>query len=453
VLPALLYAAGKIPGVKPMHRRATLLHALGRIPGVTPAQRRGHQRLREHLDAERGDADVLGIIKTDGGWEFVPLDMVGEGDDLWAVPRDSDEPAYPADGCPEEPQTLLGTPVILGYKNYGAASELPQFDEGEETDDTDAALVRAQARATDSAATSVEDVLDADLADQLDSDTNGDRDGDTADDSNTADDTPTATERLRGAVSWVAGWPGRRYRGLRAWLQRRYENHKRQRYKNGWYWKQAGYSTLIMQQDGDAKWNIEPADYHKPDSTEAIWNGYKTDSGSRFDARGHGGEPTPVYGRVSLGMAFGPMTKLLAPATCRLARNLHNARLRKRRLPETVEPASTGAVDAAQNGEHAPATDGGGIVRDAIALPERALVAPRDVQLADNETPTQEYTQRTVEQSRALANPPGSGLAETALKTGIVLVALIIGALVGDPGMLWQIWHGLTGLAIGVSVR
>lgn len=474
MIPGLLYIAGKIPGVAPMDQRAGLLHALGRIPGVTPAKDRGIARLRDHLADECGDADILGIIKTDGGWELEPLDIVGEGDNLWAIPRDSDEPAYPADGLPEEPQTLLGTPIALGYKNFGAATEIPQFDRDTEAD----ATVPDPVPGGPTASAGVTDVLDEDLTGNLhDSDPavnpatagQGDSDGSAGAGAAPAD-ARSVVDRLRDTAEWVAGWPGRRYRGLRAWLGRRRDAHKRLRYRCGWYWTRAGATTLIIQQDGDAMWNVEPADYHKPNSDEAIWNGYMTDSGLRFDAREHGGEPTPVFGNVSLGMAFGPTVKLLAPSVCRLGRNLHNVRLRRRPVPGVTEGDATATAEAvgemqinldgdgdggdqsADNGA-TPAADGGLVYQDAIAIEERALVAPRDIKQHDNEDATQEYVQRAVEQSKALANPPGGNLGEKALKTGIVLVAAIIGALVGDPGMFLQLWHGLTGsLAVGVAL-
>jgi hypothetical protein len=439
---------------------STALYLLGKIPGITRLEKRGHKRLRGHLEHERGDADVLGIIKTSHGWELEPLDMVGTGEERYAVPVDEDEPtAYPADGLPEEPQTLLGTPIAVGYRNYGAATDVPRFDPGEATDTSpprssvSAAAVKTLVPGTPAGFTLTGGAEAVDPDDEV-SVPGVDDDLADADD----DDDTTAGDRLRSGLRWVAGWPGRRYRGTKRWLGRRYRNHKTRQYAKGWRWTRAGENALVIQQDGDSAWYVEPATYYTPDSTDVVWNGFKGRRGSRFDARGHGGEPETVHGGVSLATAYGPVIKLLAPVSCRIARNLHNVKLDPRpvspahnaahRVGGGAEAGDTGAddepsaeTDATANGAASgdAAADGGQPVADAIQVEERALVALEDIKLIEDEMSTQEYTQTRVEQTLTKANPPGGELIEKGLKIGLVIVAGLIGAVVFDPGFLVQL--------------
>jgi len=434
---------------------STVLYLLGKLPGVKSLKKRGHKRLRKHLARERGDADLLGIIKTSHGWQLEPLNMVGEGDQRWAVPVDEDDAiAYPADGLPEEPQDFLGTPVAVGYKHYGAATDVPQFNPGGNVDASAStgaktamdALVPGTGLGAAVTADGANDILSADIpdvaGDEADADESGSTDNGDSDDS---DSDEVLTDRLRAAGRRAAGWPGRRWRGCKAWLGRRWANHKSRQYAKGWRWTRANDRVLVLQQDGDSAWYVEPASYYTPDSQDVVWNGFKGSQGSRFDARGHGGEPESVHGGVSLAAAYGPVIKLLAPVACRIGRNLHNVRLE----PKPVSPSHRAAHgEAAAGGGSAATADGGQPVADAIAIEERALVALEDIKLVDDEMATQEYVQTRVEQTLTKANPPGGDLAEKGLKIGLVIVAGLIGAVVFDPGFLVQLARKIATLGV-----
>lgn len=357
--------------------------ALGHIPGIASLQARGEKRVGKTLEHARGDADVVGLVRGNDGWELVPGDIRDEGDEQWVEPHDPDERPYPADGIPDTPPRLWGVPVCFGYKDFGCLNEVPNTRIRRETATLSDLVGDAPSWATD---------------DSDDSDTMGDNDD--------ATDTPSRRERL------AAWWRDRRLRTGLSWLQSDAE-------------------AVIIKQDGDAVLSAKRADYNNPDDDGPEW--YETRShGYYYDARGHGAAPEPFHDTADIALAYAPYPKLLAPVICRIARNHRAGRLVTD--PAEVRQQQAGGPGTNGAGEQAVADGGATPLRhNDIIVEERAMVWPADIRMLGGSEETQERIETLERQVRAKENPPGGEWLKNAGRIGIVLLAAIIGMAVGDP--------------------
>jgi hypothetical protein len=463
---------------------------VGKLPLVPTQEERGEKRVRKSLRRIRGDADLVAFIKGTYGWELIPGNIRDEGDQEWVVPVDDYEAPFPADGIPDTPPTLFGCPIAIGYKHWGCLNEVPNVildvgidaDTGVDldgdpeelatklktvvethadmpTDDPEVLIERAsevldgedsealtdggedigdgeidcvasddnQDSETSDAATDTVlgfDFSDSDADEDGDDDPVGNEVSDADDDDpleaaeelDNVEDGPTLRERLPSPIVWT-----------RAWLGRRRDEWRRYQARKGWRWLTGNADTLILQQDGDAEIYTDRADYSQPSDDEAKWSGYITRSNEdRYDGRGAGGSPERIRGLgVNLGLAYAPVAKLISPVSCRLGRNTHALRL----------------------------ADGTGVGRrNDVQIEERACVWPADILLNGGEHVTQEGIERAIEQTRAKANPPGSELVDTAMKLGALILALILGATIGDPSLLFESVQRMLWLGVGYGV-
>jgi hypothetical protein len=432
---------------------------VGKLPLVPTQEERGEKRVRKSLRRIRGDADLVAFIKGTYGWELIPGNIRDEGDQEWVVPVDGAEAPFPADGIPDTPPTLFGCPIAIGYKHWGCLNEVPNviLDVGIDADtgvnlDGDPeelatkleAVVETHADAPTGPEALLEDASDVletddselatdggedigdgedggdDSADDVDwgevSDADDDDPLEAAEELDNVEDGPTLRERLPSPIVWT-----------RAWLGRRRDEWRRYQARKGWRWLTGNADTLILQQDGDAEIYTDRADYSQPSDDEAKWSGYITRSNEdRYDGRGAGGSPERIRGLgVNLGLAYAPVAKLISPVSCRLGRNTHALRL----------------------------ADGTGVGRrNDVQIEERACVWPADILLNGGEHVTQEGIERAIEQTRAKANPPGGELVDTAMKLGALILALILGATIGDPSLLFESVQRMLWLGVGYGV-
>jgi len=337
-------------------------YTLGKIPGVPSYADRGRKKLRKALADywSRYDADMIALVRSEIGWDFEPVKRHELDGQTWAEPLDSDGPWYPADGVPENPPELWGVPVALGYRDFGCLPDVPntQFfdsptqagqatvagavtlppvdeDGADDTaesatdrrdtqdllDETETILQNPEAAAqnpelvwADSDAPAADGDTAADTAAETDDDSDGD-----SDDADDADDSP---DGLR------ARW--------RSWRERRAVVKRKKRARKGLQMMQRGSTALLVIQDGDSVLTCKPATY-VTDTKGPEW--YVTDDGKdkKYDAREAGSGPITLD-KADIGMAFGPVPKLIAPVLPRIARNIHSLRVADNRAQLVSEP-------------------------------------------------------------------------------------------------------------------
>lgn len=362
----------------------------GRIPLLPTRKGAGQRLLGRAFQRIRGDSDVLGIVLTGDGWDFVPGNIQTEGDEQWIIPTDGSKP-YPADGVEKNPQRLLGCPIAVGYRGFGSLNEITN-------------LRIARDVIIDRTSDGVDDVDD--LADE---------DDEEADESEWDDFKEYIPEAVRSRLpDDFSEWSTDK---MLVW---------------GWKWLQGGADALVLEQDGDSAWVLERADYQTGDGPE--W--YRTRGGGyRFDARGAGAPPTDTPAG-SLSTSYGPVPKLLAPTLCRLARNMHEGKI------ETGNEERGGTYEIGQSGTPRAIADGGQIEGAPsakkieprpgdIQVEERAFVSPEDVKLLGGAQETQDKIQTLLKQTEAKENLPGDGLGSEILKYGQLILALILGYWMG----------------------
>lgn len=359
----------------------------GRIPGVPSKRDRGEKRIHKALENIRGDADVVGIVRTNDGWDFVPGDIVDEGDEEWVVPTNSDRQPYPADGIPDTPPTLFGVPVTIGYRNFGCLNEVPNVNFIDRS-------ISLEELVYDHA-------IDAPATDGESTATNGEPDQADGND-----------PRGRLASAWDR---------FGDWRQRR-------RLSTGWGWLQHDAEALVLQQDGDAALSIERLDYDLKGDGPEWYISRKTEY--YFDARGHGAAPQTIE-TAKLGLAYGPVPKLIAPSICRIARNMQ------------AEQLTTGTEQQAR--QQRVAADGG-VRKNDIIVEERAMVWPADSLMLGAPKETQEAI-KTAER-QVLAKENTGGILDnlgTLGKIGIVMLLFVVGAQFGDPSGMIEMARAIFG--------
>lgn len=436
---------------------------LGKAPGIPSYRARGERRISKTLQAWAADcsADIIGIIRTDDGWHFEPLDLHHIKGQQWAEPVDSDEPWYPCDGLPSDPPRLFDVPVAIGYKDFGALTEVPnvQFrdntpshlvdlvrpSEEEHADDetavdrseTDQIIDDANQHLTPPTSLTTGSLLSdgAEPVDEESGDADGKADGET---DGETDEEPTRRARL---ATRLADWRDRVRAGLADRRDRFRTWWRQRRLSKGLSMLSAGATAAIIKQDGDAVMTATQADYNV-NSEGPEW--YVSDMDRKFDARGAGATPHSCQG-ADIGVAFAPIPKLISPVLPRAARNIHSLRVvddpEMFAEPEPEADAETDEQEQAerQNGHKQPLADGGTLRHNDIRVEERALVWPADLKLLGGEHETQEHLDTLEEQIRAKENPPGGELFKTAGRLGGIILAFIIGAVLGDPSGLFEL--------------
>jgi hypothetical protein len=446
-------------------------YMLGKVPGVPSYADRGRKKLRKALADywSRYDADMIALVRSEIGWDFEPVKRHELDGQTWAEPLDSDGPWYPADGVPENPPELWGVPVALGYRDFGCLPEVPNtqfFDaptqagqatvagaltlppagEGDADDTDESATDR---RDTEDLLDETETILrdpeaaqnpelvwgDSDPPDDDDepgdgtaAETDDDSDGD-SDNGADADDSP---DDLR------ARW--------RAWRERRAVVKRRKRARKGVAMMQRGSTALIVVQDGDSVLTCKPATY-VTDTKGPEW--YVTDGGKdkKYDAREAGSGPITLHA-ADIGLAFGPVPKLIAPVLPRIARNIHSLRVADNRAqlvsePDDAQPQTpANPQNGSTSGDDAAVPDGGQVRHNDVIVEERALVWPADIKLLGGEHETQDHLDTLEEQVKALANPPGGEWLAKASKLGGIILAVLIGVTLGDPSGIIELIGG-----------
>jgi len=347
----------------------------------------GERWLKIELDRLRGDADVLGLAKSDDGWEFIPCNIESDGGEMHLVPVDGDERPFPAEGVPEQPPRLYGCPIAIGYKHFGALAEIPNVDIARDV------MIDLRTQA-----------LDAE---------------------NTVDGKDTEPP---GYLERVHGWLGDKRDAIGAW-------RSGVRFKWGWNLTQGRADALIIEEDGDNAVVMERANF-TAGQDEPDW--FVSSCGYRFDARGNGAPPTEA-GPADVGMAYAPIPRLVAPSLCRLARNMREVKI------EDGAYQYGGRTLDSTTGE--PMTDGGTALGDGIPEPkvaqpdegaieveERAFVDPEDVKLLGGAQETQDKIETLLKQTEAKENTPGSSLAANLVDFGKILIAFAVGAVLGGGG-------------------
>jgi hypothetical protein len=448
-------------------------HTLGKIPGVPSYADRGRKKLRKALADywSRYDADMIALVRSEIGWDFEPVKRHELDGQTWAEPLDSDGPWYPADGVPENPPELWGVPVALGYRDFGCLPEVPntQFfgsptqagqatvagaltlpsagdapgdtdDTGESgadrpdtqdlLDETETLLQDPEAAQNPGSVWTNADPpgADSESADDTAAETGDDSDGD-SDDGDDADDSP---DGLR------ARW--------RAWRERRAVAKRKKRARKGLQMMQRGSTALIVVQDGDSVLTCKPATY-VTDTKGPEW--YVTDDGKdkKYDAREAGSGPIALD-KADIGMAFGPVPKLIAPVLPRIARNVHSLRVADNRAQFAPEQGGeqpqtpTNPQNGNASGDDAAVPDGGQVRHNDVIVEERALVWPADIKLLGGEHETQDHLDTLEEQVKALANPPGGEWLAKASKLGGIILAVLIGVTLGDPSGIIELIGG-----------
>jgi hypothetical protein len=272
-----------------------------------------------------------------------------------------------------------------------------------------------------------------DTADDTDTDA-GDTDADAAD---TADQAAESTDDSSDGLR--ARW--------RAWRDRRAIAKRKKRARKGLQMMQRGSTTLIVKQDGDSVLSCKPATY-VTDTKGPEW--YVTDDGKdkKFDAREAGSGPIALD-KADIGLAFGPVPKLVAPVLPRIARNIHSLRVADNRAQLVSEqgadkPQSPLNPQNGNTGADGALSDGGQVRHNDVIVEERALVWPADIKLLGGEHETQDHLDTLEEQVKALANPPGGEWLATASKLGGIILAVLIGVTLGDPSGIIELIGGYT---------
>jgi hypothetical protein len=431
---------------------------LEKIPLIPTRKSIGERWLGKALNRRRGDADVLGFVVGNDGWEFVPCDIESDGDEQWFIPVDGSK-RYPANGVSPEPTRLYGCPVAIGYKDFGAVSETTNSEIARDVivDFRPDALTDIQvAEVKEYIAESVSEQPDADAEDSDGDD--GDADCIDVDESEVTVDVDEHTVEVTQPVDLASSTradleddiaaeygldaaavlvtttsddesrlPSLKLRSrLASWW------HGVQ-WSKGWGWTQGGADTLVLEQDGDSALVLERADY-QAGSEEPEWYVCRS-SGYRYDARGHGAPPSEA-GPADLAVAFAAIPKLLAPSVCRVARNMHEGKVE-------MQSYQYGGNLLDSNGNEI-ATDGGtnGIPQPKTAttsemdleVEERAFVSPEDVKLLGGAQETQDKIETLLKQVEAKENTPGGALAKNLLDYGKIVVAFILGAVLAGGG-------------------
>lgn len=377
-----------------------------RLPLVPTWRSLGGRMLGRTLARVRGEADFVGLVLGDDGWEVIPCNMVKQGEQQWGVPLDEELRPFPADGIPMEPSAFYGTPVAIGYKDFGSLNEIPNQNISRDV------------------------IITVENSD-------GD-DGD--DDDDDGEETVTepsrlgrAGQRLKGGVVRVATAPGRGLSRARsrfaAWEETK-----------GWQWLQGDAGALVLEQDGDSKLVAERADYQTgedgPDWYEARRSGYY------YDARGAGAPPTSLDGS-DFSVAHAQTPKLLAPVLCRLARNMHEGRIvapEQATFGGDVKHVQGDGDVLATDGGRDVASDGGTQAKSTVAthgdimVEERAFVQPEDVKLLGGAQETQDKIQTLKKQVEAKENLPGGNLGKRLLDFGKIVISFILGAVLAGGG-------------------
>jgi len=457
-------------------------YALGKIPGVPSYADRGRKKLRKALGDywSRNDADMIALVRSEIGWDFEPVERHKIDGQTWAEPLDSDGPWYPADGVPENPPELWGVPVAVGYRDFGCLPEVPNtrmFDsptqagqdtvagtltfpsadedaaDTADTDDADGAEESSTGRPdTQDLINETEQLLQTPAGGQRPTSASAGAGGgvdwlNTNDETDNGTDAAGADETDDEAAANTDDSPGGLRGRWRAWRDRRRAAKRKKRARKGLQMMQRGSTTLIVKQDGDSVLSCKPATY-VTDTEGPEW--YVTDDGKekKFDAREAGSGPITLD-RADIGLAFGPIPKLIAPVLPRIARNIHSLRVADNRAQLVSEqgadkPQSPVNAQNGSTGDNAAMSDGGQVRHNDVIVEERALIWPADIKLLGGEHETQDHLDTLEEQVKALANPPGGEWLETASKLGGIILAVLIGVTLGDPSGIIELIGGYT---------
>lgn len=381
---------------------------LGKIPGIptkaTLGRRliqRGYTRM---LATDGGDepADVLGHVKTaNGNWDLVPADHVTslpnawkerlhkqymDGVESWYVPRDGSKP-YPADGVGGTPGRLFGTPIAIGYRNFGEARNVTNTELSRRVyyppeDGYEHALELPEGEET------WRDALVEELPESV------------------LDQVGWIVDPDEHA-EWCVDWGYRLYRGM--------------------YFLKGGASadSLQLMQDPDGRWALERLQFSTEDNLYT-----STATGKPADADGIGSEPASMYG-TPLGYGFSGLPKLMSAIAPRAGRNLHECELVDNPEKITMDSGKHYTYDgqpvSADGGEVTADVKTAEPGKDDIIIEERAFLKPEDVKLLGGNHEVAEKIDTLVERAKASQHMPGEGKFDKMMDMGKLFMALIFG--------------------------
>ncbi len=431
-----------------------------RLPSLRIRQRIGARWLPDHLEEVRGDSGIVAIVKGNDGWELIPGDLVTESDEQWFYPADGSK-RYPADGVPADPPYLFGTPVVIGYKEFGSLNELTGYqiakdviysleEDAESTEELIeeeiAQVVETVERSLiqdgfeDADAETICKILstelsqsapldDEDILDILDLFAH---DIDVTPEDEEFASVETLEQALQNQTHLIQSQTEDDSPGLR-------DRYRAWKFKKAWRFVQGGTDSLIFEADGDSKYSFERAEFITSDGPD-WYLGEHTEN--YYDARGAGADPGNLN-NAKFAVALAERPKLLAPVLCRYARNLHE--LRVVREDETTIGGETYIGKDGQIQKYEPqqqaATDGGQNIDQAVTanrkdvlVEERALVNLEDIQKLGGTNISQQDIKTAEKQVHAMNNYGGIGA--KAMKFGVLILALLLGSvLVGDSDM------------------
>lgn len=362
----------------------------GRIPGIPTKRSLGRRLASRGYDKFRGDADIVGHVVSPEGWELVRADYETDDENEFYVPRDGGR-AYPADGLGADPGTLFGTPIAVGYRDFGCLRQVPNTqiardvilleDEVDDSEETPPGRIeRAVERLPDVIASRVPEWV---------------------------------TDQQTRAEMMIA-------KGL-ALIQ-------------GVSLLGSGTDAdaLNLVRDTDGRWGMERVDY----DVDIGWYDSR-DTGHPYNTEGIGAEPKDLFG-TPVGYSLSKFPRMMAAVTPRLGRNMHESK-----LADGGKEYGGGYYNA--SGEVA-LTDGGEVETDGgmpapksiearhndIWVEERAFVLPEDAKLLGGNEETNDKIQTAKERVKASQNMPGGEIADKIMRYSGMFLALIMGWWMGS---------------------
>lgn len=367
--------------------------AMEKIPIIPTKRSIGRRLATRGYDNYRGDADVVAHVVSPSGWELVRADHETEDEMEYYVPRDGGK-KYPADGVGADPGTLFGTPITVGYRDFGCLREVPNTEiareihilessEGQSED-----LKKSETGWREEVGSYVPDVISSRVPEWI------------------TDSNARAEMLISKGLALIRG--------------------------TKLFGSGASADALNLVRDSDGRWGLERVDY----DVDIGW--YESrDTDLPYSTEGIGGEPKGLLG-TPIGFSLSKYPRMMAAVTPRLGRNMHESKL--------ADAGTTyGGGYYNENGE-VVVPDGGEVTAGApnptevearhndIWIEERAFVLPEDAKLLGGNEETTDKIQTAKERVKASQNMPGGALADKIMRYSGMFIALIMGWWMGSQG-------------------
>ncbi|QSG02521.1 hypothetical protein [Natranaeroarchaeum sulfidigenes] len=363
--------------------------AAEKIPGIPTKRSIGLRLATRGYSNYLGDADVVGHVVSPDGWELVRADHETDDEEEFYVPRDGTK-RYPADGVGANPGTLFGTPITVGYRDFGSLREVPNTEIAREvhileSDDEDPNVDQTDPTLGERIGSYLPDVIGSRMPEWL------------------TDSDERAQLQIRKGLALILG--------------------------TKIVGSGASADALNLVRDSDGRWGLERVDY----DVDIGW--YESrDTGQPYSAEGIGGKPKDLLG-TPVGYSLSKYPRMMAAVTPRLGRNMHEEKLADggttygggyyNQNGEVVVPDG-GEVQAAANPTEVDAR------HNDIWVEERAFVLPEDAKLLGGNEETTDKIQTAKERVKASQNMPGGELADKIMRYSGMFLALIMGWWMGS---------------------